>query len=97
MLGLSGATVMTGSVGGFRSNPLLCLRPTKGERTMNKKYVEVTHMVGDQPQARYVDTIKNVGGFLEALEDGDVGETYRMKFIEMTPEEFEALPEFTGF
>lgn len=49
----------------------------------------------------YIDTPENVKKIIDELvataEDGGFDESYEFRAVEMSSEEFDALPEFTGF
>lgn len=44
----------------------------------------------------YVEPISNLGGLIEDIREAQVGEVYTVEVVEMTPEAFEALPDFEG-
>ena len=61
-----------------------------------KKFVRLWHC-----GSSYVDTAENIAthlaATLEEVENMSAGERYELEIVEMTQEEFDALPEFTGF
>lgn len=44
--------------------------------------------------ARNVDELKN---FMDELQDAEVGDIYQVEVIELTDEQFDALPEWVGY
>ena len=45
----------------------------------------------------HTDTLEGMGEFIKTLDDDAVGEQYALEVVEMTQDEFDALPEFDGF
>lgn len=56
-----------------------------------KMYVRVWHVPNG---GSFIDTLERANDFLK---DADEPDAYRMELVWLTPDEFEALPEFQGF
>ena len=61
-------------------------------------YIKVT-LPGEE--AGYIDTPENaktiIDELVNAAENGDIEQSYEFKAVEMSEDEFAALPEFRGF
>lgn len=66
-------------------------------RRVKMKLCKITLLIDGEPQGHYIDHPSGtVLDLTDNLEPGS-GETYLLESVEMTEEEYEKLPEFTGF
>jgi len=59
--------------------------------------IRITAMHKDKPQGSYIETPGefDIKSLLEGLEPGE--DSYKLEIVEMTLDEYNKLPEFTGF
>ena len=63
--------------------------PVIPEEEIAKKYIQITHN-GE----RVIQTPEEAASFIDMIEEGEV---YAFRAVYLTEEEFNNLPEFTGF
>lgn len=60
-----------------------------------REYVKIS-LLGT-PNQSFIDTVESLGQLVDMMAETSVGDGYCIEKVKMPPEEFEALPEFTGF
>lgn len=59
-------------------------------------FIKITLMENGKPGPSYIEKMNNVD--IDALFDGaETGETYQLEKVSLKEEDFDRLPEFTGF
>lgn len=65
---------------------------------MKNEYIKVTEPHGENGFVVTVDeAVKELRAITENAQEGDDSNSYTFTVVFLTPEEFHALPEFTGF
>ena len=63
----------------------------------NPNMAKFLKIYNETAQGGYVQRFSEMGILLDELREGEVGEKWTVSIVEMTEEEYQALPEFAGY